>query len=189
MTKVIKGEFEKLETLWINNVLLTCDTSLEIFHDEFNRLSNMDDDLFTYEGETAWIANILCNLNEEYDSEQRMSHESDDDMEYNPSNVEGDDEVELTDEESSASDDEDEVAEIFRIETNVFDFETPMLYMVRWSFVDAIPTKTVPMQKCIQEMAEYSQKWHNGTSRTRSTETSDGLVAIQAQLDNLGREI
>ncbi|GJZ49814.1 hypothetical protein Tco_0604004 [Tanacetum coccineum] len=41
----------------------------------------------------------------------------------------------------------------------------------------------------IQEMAEYSQKWHNRTSRTRSTETSDGLAAIQAQLNNLGREI
>ncbi|GKC53191.1 hypothetical protein Tco_1075936 [Tanacetum coccineum] len=38
-------------------------------------------------------------------------------------------------------------------------------------------------------MAEYSQKWHNGTSRGRSTETSDGLAAIQAQLNNLGREI
>ncbi|GJW57294.1 mitochondrial proton/calcium exchanger protein-like protein isoform X1 [Tanacetum coccineum] len=38
-------------------------------------------------------------------------------------------------------------------------------------------------------MVEYSQKWHNGTSRTRSTETSDGLAAIQAQLNNLGREI
>ncbi|GJW77833.1 homeodomain-like protein [Tanacetum coccineum] len=34
-------------------------------------------------------------------------------------------------------------------------------------------------------MAEYSQKWHNGTSRGRS-ETSDGLAAIQAQLNNLG---
>ncbi|GKE74436.1 hypothetical protein Tco_1536477 [Tanacetum coccineum] len=30
---------------------------------------------------------------------------------------------------------------------------------------------------------------HNGTSRGRSTETSDGLAAIQAQLNNLGREI
>ncbi|GJX94863.1 hypothetical protein Tco_0349449 [Tanacetum coccineum] len=39
----------------------------------------------------------------------------------------------------------------------------------------------------IQEMVEYSQKWHNGTSRGRSTETSDGLTAIQAQLNNLGR--
>ncbi|GJU27059.1 hypothetical protein Tco_1165680 [Tanacetum coccineum] len=29
----------------------------------------------------------------------------------------------------------------------------------------------------------------NGTSRGRSTETSDGLAAIQAQLNNLGREI
>ncbi|GJR46628.1 hypothetical protein Tco_1314731 [Tanacetum coccineum] len=34
----------------------------------------------------------------------------------------GDDEVELTDEESSDSDDEDEVAKIFRIETNALDF-------------------------------------------------------------------
>ncbi|GKE81103.1 hypothetical protein Tco_1551103 [Tanacetum coccineum] len=38
-------------------------------------------------------------------------------------------------------------------------------------------------------MVEYSQKWHNGTSRGRSTETSDGLAAIQVQLNNLGREI
>ncbi|GKB86843.1 hypothetical protein Tco_0959115 [Tanacetum coccineum] len=38
-------------------------------------------------------------------------------------------------------------------------------------------------------MFEYSQKWHNGTTRTRSTETSDGLAAIQAQLNNLGRKI
>ncbi|GJY31406.1 hypothetical protein Tco_0414901 [Tanacetum coccineum] len=38
-------------------------------------------------------------------------------------------------------------------------------------------------------MAEYSQKWHNGTSRTRSTKTYDGLATIQAQLNNLRREI
>ncbi|GJU10032.1 putative ribonuclease H-like domain-containing protein [Tanacetum coccineum] len=54
----------------------------------------------------------------------------------------------------------------------------------------AIPTKTAEdAKKAIQEMAEYSQKWHNGTSRGRSTKTSDGLAAIQAQLNNLGREI
>ncbi|GJX23158.1 reverse transcriptase domain-containing protein [Tanacetum coccineum] len=54
----------------------------------------------------------------------------------------------------------------------------------------AIPSKTAADAKvAIQEMAEYSQKWHNGTSRTRSTKTSDGLAAIQAQLNNLGREI
>ncbi|GKE14030.1 hypothetical protein Tco_1421607, partial [Tanacetum coccineum] len=43
--------------------------------------------------------------------------------------------------------------------------------------------------KAIHEWFEYSQKWHNGPSRGRSTKTSDGLAAIQAQLNNLGREI
>ncbi|GJS00196.1 retrovirus-related pol polyprotein from transposon TNT 1-94 [Tanacetum coccineum] len=56
---------------------------------------------------------------------------------------------------------------------------------------DAIPSKTAAVAKtAFQEMAEYSQKWQNGTSsRTRSIETSNGLAAIQAQLNNLGREI
>ncbi|GJW37883.1 DNA-directed DNA polymerase [Tanacetum coccineum] len=55
----------------------------------------------------------------------------------------------------------------------------------------AIPSKTtVDAKIAIQEIVEYSQKWHNETSsRTRSTKTSDGLAAIQAQLNNLGREI
>ncbi|GJT50288.1 hypothetical protein Tco_0976445 [Tanacetum coccineum] len=54
----------------------------------------------------------------------------------------------------------------------------------------AMPSKTATDAKvAIQEMAEYSQKWHNGTSRTRSTETSDVLATIQAQLNNLEREI
>ncbi|GKA11186.1 hypothetical protein Tco_1024755 [Tanacetum coccineum] len=39
-------------------------------------------------------------------------------------------------------------------------------------------------------MVEYSQKWHNETSsKARSTKTYDGLAAIQAQLNNLRREI
>ncbi|GJV82788.1 hypothetical protein Tco_1522686 [Tanacetum coccineum] len=51
-------------------------------------------------------------------------------------------------------------------------------------------SKTVTDAKvAIQEMAEYSQKWHNGTSRSRIIETSDRLAAIQAQLNNLRREI
>ncbi|GJU91891.1 hypothetical protein Tco_1304314 [Tanacetum coccineum] len=54
----------------------------------------------------------------------------------------------------------------------------------------AIPTKTAADAKvAIQEMVEYSQKWHNGTFKARSTKTSNGLAAIQAQLNNLGREI
>ncbi|GJU79691.1 hypothetical protein Tco_1282056 [Tanacetum coccineum] len=54
----------------------------------------------------------------------------------------------------------------------------------------AIPSKTVADAKiAIQEMADYSQKCHNRTSRSISTETFDGLEAIQAQLNNLGSEI
>ncbi|GJU54021.1 hypothetical protein Tco_1227735, partial [Tanacetum coccineum] len=154
MTQVIAGEFKKLESIKISDDSLTCNTSLEIFNEEFNRMSRMEDDLFTYKVEIAEVTNIPCDLKKEDDSEQRMSHESDDDMEYDPSNIEftewlasknfnyntmdhytmnglwiywarGDDEVELTDEESSDSEDEDEVAKFFRIKTNVFDFETP----------------------------------------------------------------
>ncbi|GJX97010.1 hypothetical protein Tco_0352808 [Tanacetum coccineum] len=92
MTKVIKAEFEKLEDLKVKDVSVTCDTSLEVFNIEFNQLSKNDDD-----------------------SEQRVSHEADDDTGYDPSDVaftewlRGDDEVELTDEEFSDS--KDEVAE------------------------------------------------------------------------------
>ncbi|GJR81529.1 hypothetical protein Tco_0152314 [Tanacetum coccineum] len=41
----------------------------------------------------------------------------------------------------------------------------------------------------IQEMAKYSYKWHNETSRGRSTKSFNRLAAIQAHLNNLGREI
>ncbi|GKB37302.1 hypothetical protein Tco_0882244 [Tanacetum coccineum] len=113
-------------------------------------MSRMDDDLFTYEVE---VSNIPCDSNKDDDSEQRVSHEADDDMGYDQSDVafterlgskifnyktmdhyikkalwiywiRGDDEVELTDEEFS--DNKDEVAEVFRIDANIFDFETPM---------------------------------------------------------------
>ncbi|GJQ92746.1 hypothetical protein Tco_0003885 [Tanacetum coccineum] len=57
MTKVIKGEFEKIKDVKVEDVSLTCDTPLEVFNNEVNRLSGIDDDLFTYEVE---VANILC---------------------------------------------------------------------------------------------------------------------------------
>ncbi|GJU52739.1 hypothetical protein Tco_1226453 [Tanacetum coccineum] len=122
MTKVIKGEFEKIKD---EDVSLTCDTSLEVFNNEVNQLSGMDDYVFTYEVE---IANIPYDSKMDDDSE----HEADDDMGYDPSDAtitewlgsKGDDEVELTDKESS--DDKDDVAEVFRIETNLFNFKTPM---------------------------------------------------------------
>nr|GEW74399.1 hypothetical protein [Tanacetum cinerariifolium] len=125
MTKVIKEEFEKLESLMINDVFLTCNTPLNIFNKEFNQMSRMDDDLFAYEVENSRIANIPCDSNNEDDSEQKIAHEAHDYMEYDPSDAKGDDEVELTDGETLDSNDNDEVATIFRIETNVFDFETP----------------------------------------------------------------
>ncbi|GKD66566.1 hypothetical protein Tco_1308674, partial [Tanacetum coccineum] len=96
MTKVIKGEFEKIKDVKVEDVSLTCDTPLEVFNKEVSRLSGMDND---------------------------SEHEADDDMG-------GDDEVELTDEESS--DDEDEIVEVFRIETNIFNYKTPLY--VSWVY-------------------------------------------------------
>ncbi|GJX64874.1 hypothetical protein Tco_0299217 [Tanacetum coccineum] len=61
-------------------------------------------------------------------------HKADDDMGYDPSDVafteRGDDKVELTDEESS--NDKDDVAEVFRIDTNLFNFETPIVTPPKW---------------------------------------------------------
>ncbi|GJU55525.1 hypothetical protein Tco_1229239 [Tanacetum coccineum] len=146
MKKVIKGEFEKIKDVKVEDVPLTCDASLEVFNNEVSRLGKRDDDLFTYEVE---VANIPCDSKMNNDSEQ----DADDDMGYDPSDValiewlgskifnyktmdhytikalwiywiKGDDEVEITDEESSS--DEDDIAEVFRIDTNIFDYETPL---------------------------------------------------------------
>ncbi|GKB77266.1 hypothetical protein Tco_0944161 [Tanacetum coccineum] len=146
MRMVIKREFKKLETLKINDVSLTYDVSLKSFHTEFYRLSRMDDDLFTYEVE---IANIQSDLKGDDDSGEKMSREADDDMGYDPFDneftswlaskyfnyktmdhytkkalwiywIREDDEVELTDEESS--DDEYEGVEVFRIDTNDYEW-------------------------------------------------------------------
>ncbi|GKD18418.1 hypothetical protein Tco_1207576 [Tanacetum coccineum] len=147
MTKVIKGEFEKIMDVKVEDVPLTCDTSLDVFNNEGSRLSKMDDDLFTYKVE---VDNIPCNSKMDNDSEQEVD---DDDMGYDSSNVafiewlrskffnyktmdqytmkalwiywiREDDKVELTDEEYS--NDEDDIAEVFRINTNIFDYETPL---------------------------------------------------------------
>ncbi|GKA86607.1 reverse transcriptase domain-containing protein [Tanacetum coccineum] len=50
--------------------------------------------------------------------------------------------------------------------------------------------KAADTKKAIHDMADYSQKWNDGTStRKKITETFDRLAAIQAQLNNLGRGI
>ncbi|GKA92152.1 DNA-directed DNA polymerase [Tanacetum coccineum] len=94
----------------------------------------------------------------------------------------------------SSSDHEDANEHIEKVLKIVDLFHIPNItidqVMLRAFPIGAIPSKTAADAKvAIQEMAEYSQKWHNGTSRTRSTETSNGLATIQAQLNNLGREI
>ncbi|GJW64029.1 hypothetical protein Tco_0115913 [Tanacetum coccineum] len=138
MTKVIKGEFEKIKDIKVEDDSLACDSPLEVFNCEVSRLSKMDDDLFTYEVE---IANIPCDLRVDDDSE----HEADD-MGFDPSDIaftewlgskffnyktmdhytmkalwiywiRGDDEVELTDEEFS--DNEDEIAELDSIDDTI----------------------------------------------------------------------
>ncbi|GJZ28714.1 hypothetical protein Tco_0573361 [Tanacetum coccineum] len=48
--KLIKEESEVLGLLMIDDDLFTCDTPLRMIFNEINRLSRMDDDLFTYEG-------------------------------------------------------------------------------------------------------------------------------------------
>ncbi|GJY66960.1 hypothetical protein Tco_0469198 [Tanacetum coccineum] len=96
MTKVIKGEFEKIKDVKVEDVSLTCDTPFKVFNNEVNRLSGMDDDLFTYEVE---VANIQCDSKIDDDSSMKLM------MIWIGRDVE----VELTDEESS--DDKDEVAE------------------------------------------------------------------------------
>ncbi|GJT09684.1 VIER F-box protein 2 [Tanacetum coccineum] len=155
MTKVIKGEFENLGFLEINDDLFACNTQVGTLCDEFNRLSIIDNDLFTYETEVPkpsrcdkQTSNPTHNDLEEY--KRKISY---DECEKIYAEVvifinkrlvklidtknalwvywaRGDDEVELSDEESSDTDnenliDKDDVVEIFRIDTNVFDFETP----------------------------------------------------------------
>ncbi|GKA23019.1 hypothetical protein Tco_0708981 [Tanacetum coccineum] len=85
---------------------------------EVSRLSGMDNDLFTYKVE---VANIPCNSVMDDDLED----ETDDDMGYDPSDHYGfigsEEMMKL-----ESSDDEDEIAEVFRIDTNIFDYETPI---------------------------------------------------------------
>ncbi|GJY81282.1 hypothetical protein Tco_0494033 [Tanacetum coccineum] len=117
MTKVIKGEFEKIKDVKVKDVSLTCDTSLEVFNNEVNRLNGMDDDLFTYEVE---VVNIPCDSKMDND----LEHEADDDMGYDPSDVAFTEWLGSKFFNYKTMD--HEVAEVFRIDTNIFDYETPM---------------------------------------------------------------
>nr|GEW26302.1 hypothetical protein [Tanacetum cinerariifolium] len=167
---------KKLGLLKINDDSFACNSPLGTIYDEFNRLSEMDDDLFTYDVGIHRLSSIPCDKKErdglddgiyveavifvykrlvdvkvkegviskwlvrsykkQFDEymeikKQWVTRKIDPDMEYDPSDVEfaecGDDEVELTDKESFDPDDEkDEGGEIFRIKTELFNFETPI---------------------------------------------------------------
>ncbi|GJX97614.1 ribonuclease H-like domain-containing protein, partial [Tanacetum coccineum] len=92
--------------------------------------------------------------------------------------------IELRDNTFSGSEHEDANEHIEKVLEIVDLFHIPKVtqdqIMLR-AFPDAIPSKTADDAKiAIQEMAEYSQKWHNETSsRTRSTETFDMSKVLQ----------
>nr|GEW04086.1 hypothetical protein [Tanacetum cinerariifolium] len=109
--KVIKKESELIWLIMTEDDLFTCDTPLGETFDEFNRLSRMDDDLFTYEHEQN-----LC-----YDEEEKSYVEA-----VIFINTRGDDEEVLTDKELSELEETYINEEIFKIETNIFDYETPL---------------------------------------------------------------
>ncbi|GJY38565.1 hypothetical protein Tco_0424929 [Tanacetum coccineum] len=183
--KVIKKEPEVLWMFEIEDDLFTCDAPLGMTFNEFNRLSEMNDDLFTYKVGIPGVSypphgEQQCDNLGNYDDldvgkahgrdyramvgfdvrKKWMTHGINADMEYDPSDVDfaewialkfsnhstidwytknalwmywirGDDEEVLTDKELSDLEEtyvnkEDEIAEIFSIKTNIFDFETPL---------------------------------------------------------------
>ncbi|GJY06894.1 hypothetical protein Tco_0373948 [Tanacetum coccineum] len=69
MKKVIKEELEKLGFLMINDNSFACNTPLGTLCDEFNRLSGIDEDLFTYEVVILELASIPYDLKEEDNSD------------------------------------------------------------------------------------------------------------------------
>ncbi|GKE81751.1 hypothetical protein Tco_1551751 [Tanacetum coccineum] len=106
--KVVKEESEGLGFPNINDDLFTYDTPLGTDFDEFNRLSGIDDDLFTYEVEIPGLSCIPCAV-------QRVDDSDDGDLDE-----------EIFDLENEILIDENEIDEIFKIKTDIFNFETPL---------------------------------------------------------------
>ncbi|GJS34190.1 hypothetical protein Tco_0532572 [Tanacetum coccineum] len=79
--------------------------------------------------------------------------------------IKGDDEVELTDEESS--DDEDEIAKVIRINTNIFDYETPICSSFNefniFDYEIAVEIhKAITKYDCVSDLCGYNI-WHQST--------------------------
>ncbi|GJZ92337.1 hypothetical protein Tco_0664402 [Tanacetum coccineum] len=113
MTKVIKGEFEKIKDIKVKDDSLAYDSPLEVF----NREHEADDMGFDPSdiAFTEWLGLkfFKYKTKDDYTMKALWIYW-----------IRGDDEVELTDEEFS--DNEDEIAEVFRIDNNIFDYETPI---------------------------------------------------------------
>ncbi|GKA27707.1 hypothetical protein Tco_0713875, partial [Tanacetum coccineum] len=151
MLKMIKEEYENLGLLEIDDDLFTYDTQLGMIFNEFNRLSRINDDLFTYEIEvpkpTPFVEQRTSDLthNDLEDYDWKMSYKECEKI-YDEAMIfinkrlirlidvywmRGVDEVVLSNKEVSGlkdknNDDEHKIIEIFRIETNLFDYKTPL---------------------------------------------------------------
>ncbi|GJX04567.1 hypothetical protein Tco_0190483 [Tanacetum coccineum] len=129
---VIESEVFNFLEIYVD--LFTCETPFGIILDEFNQLSGIKEDLFTYEVEVL-DPSYMPYVEHQYDNleigdldiyEPRMCYDE------NDITVEiGDDEEVLTDDELSDLEEENlseenEIAKIFKIEIDIFDFETPL---------------------------------------------------------------
>nr|GFA53898.1 hypothetical protein [Tanacetum cinerariifolium] len=128
--KVIKEEFKDLGLLKINDDLFAYDTPLRAIFNEFNRLREMDDDLFTYEVGIPRLSFISCDkfvrlidvtveqwLELKYGDQSTVSYEENKEKS-------GDDELVLPKKELSDLEDENLIDENEFAET--FNFETPI---------------------------------------------------------------
>ncbi|GJS75229.1 hypothetical protein Tco_0725110 [Tanacetum coccineum] len=114
MTKIIKGEFKKIK---VEDDSLACDSPLKVFNLDDDSEHKVDDMGFDPSdiAFTEWLGSKFFNYKtiDHYTMKALWIYW-----------IRGDDEVELTDEEFS--DNEDEIAEVFRIDTNIFDYKTPI---------------------------------------------------------------
>ncbi|GKC69098.1 VIER F-box protein 2 [Tanacetum coccineum] len=217
--KVIKEGSKKLGLFKIDDDSFACNSPLGITFDEFNLLSGMDDNLFTYEVEIPGLPTIPSDMKEEDDSNDgdlfvykpRVCYDENNGIyteavifvnkrlvrlmdviveqwlgliygDHKKVDVKvkeeiywtrGDDEVELTNEEFSDPDnenliDKDEVTEIFRIETDVFDFETPICkafnefnYLLKIN-TDSLTSDILKFKTYDEFKNEWMDEWNKG---------------------------
>ncbi|GJR34558.1 hypothetical protein Tco_1210242 [Tanacetum coccineum] len=128
-----KEESEMLDLLKIDLDWFTCDTPHGMVFNEFRRLSSMEDDLFTYKLGVIEDSYFPC-IEQPHDSLKNK------DLNVYEPRTRGDDEEVLTDEELSDLEEENlgkenEITKIFRIETDIFHFETPLCTFKEFNYL------------------------------------------------------